>query len=169
MRKLFSFPLQFVVQARSKLPKKRRRVLPVEQPRRKRGNEGGPNRRMNIHHHHHMKPHPTNALLKDAFGTAKIGEQHAQFMVCWRFESVMRRLEGIFFHYFWHENFQITSVKLCKTGFIFPLLGIVHKWLSKKIGFFWHLSSPCHKLFIQKKNFVTQTLTPLLLKIGRHL
>ncbi|CAG9802281.1 unnamed protein product [Chironomus riparius] len=61
-------------QARSKLPKKRRRVLPVEQPRRKRGNEGGPNRRMNIHHHHHhMKPHPTNALLKDAFGTAKIG------------------------------------------------------------------------------------------------
>jgi len=81
MRKLFSFPLQFVVQARSKLPKKRRRVLPVEQPRRKRGNEGGPNRRMNIHHHHHhLKPHPTNALLKDAFGTAKIGE-YAQLMV----------------------------------------------------------------------------------------
>lgn len=64
--------IPFNVQARSKLPKKRRRVLPVEQPRRKRGNEGGPNRRMNIHHH--MKPHPTNAILKDAFGTAKIGE-----------------------------------------------------------------------------------------------
>lgn len=49
-------------------------MLPVEQPRRKRGNEG-PNRRMNIHHHHHHpKPHPANAIFKDAFGGAKIGE-----------------------------------------------------------------------------------------------
>ncbi|PNF43116.1 Potassium voltage-gated channel protein Shaw [Cryptotermes secundus] len=57
-------------QARSKLPKKRRRVLPVEQPRRKRG-EGVINRRMNAIKHHHP------AIFKDAFGSAKIG---AQFM-----------------------------------------------------------------------------------------
>lgn len=62
--------------ARSKLPKKRRRVLPVEQPRRKRGIEsggggGGPN------HRHRMnvpKPHQANAIFKDAFGSAKIGK-----------------------------------------------------------------------------------------------
>ncbi|XP_023707241.1 potassium voltage-gated channel protein Shaw [Cryptotermes secundus] len=53
-------------QARSKLPKKRRRVLPVEQPRRKRG-EGVINRRMNAIKHHHP------AIFKDAFGSAKIG------------------------------------------------------------------------------------------------
>ncbi|XP_050734211.1 potassium voltage-gated channel protein Shaw-like isoform X4 [Eriocheir sinensis] len=45
-------------QARSKLPKKRRRVLPVEQPRRAARQarpEGGLNRRMNaIKHHHHQ-------------------------------------------------------------------------------------------------------------------
>lgn len=59
--------------ARSKLPKKRRRVLPVEQPRRqRRGNEhAGPHRqRMNPH----PKPHPANAIFKDAFGSAKIGK-----------------------------------------------------------------------------------------------
>jgi hypothetical protein len=56
------------------LPKKRRRVLPVEQPRRKiRGNEGGgPNRRIN--NMPPVKPHPANAIFKDAFGSAKIGE-----------------------------------------------------------------------------------------------
>ncbi|KAI4456415.1 voltage-gated potassium channel [Holotrichia oblita] len=53
-------------QARSKLPKKRRRVLPVEQPRRKKV-EASANRRMNAIKH----PHP--AVYKDAFGTAKIG------------------------------------------------------------------------------------------------
>ncbi|XP_066996693.1 potassium voltage-gated channel protein Shaw [Anabrus simplex] len=53
-------------QARSKLPKKRRRVLPVEQPRRKRG-DGAINRRMNAIKHHHP------AIFKDAFGGAKIG------------------------------------------------------------------------------------------------
>ncbi|KRT85779.1 ion channel, partial [Oryctes borbonicus] len=52
-------------QARSKLPKKRRRVLPVEQPRRKKV-EGATNRRMNAIKH----PHP--AVYKDAYGTAKI-------------------------------------------------------------------------------------------------
>ncbi|PSN56104.1 Potassium voltage-gated channel protein Shaw, partial [Blattella germanica] len=52
------------VPARSKLPKKRRRVLPVEQPRRKRG-EGVSNRRMNAIKHHHP-------IFKDAFGGAKI-------------------------------------------------------------------------------------------------
>ena len=56
--------------ARSKLPKKRRRVLPVEQPRRKRGNEAGvSNRRMTLP----KPPHPANAIFKDAFGSAKIG------------------------------------------------------------------------------------------------
>lgn len=58
--------------ARSKLPKKRRRVLPVEQPRRKRGNEvvnAPPVRRLTL-----PKPHPGNALFKDAFGSAKIGK-----------------------------------------------------------------------------------------------
>ncbi|KAK9687653.1 BTB/POZ domain [Popillia japonica] len=53
-------------QARSKLPKKRRRVLPVEQPRRKKV-EASANRRMNA-----IK-HPPPAVYKDAFGTAKIG------------------------------------------------------------------------------------------------
>ncbi|XP_063916795.1 potassium voltage-gated channel protein Shaw-like isoform X2 [Zophobas morio] len=53
-------------QARSKLPKKRRRVLPVEQPRRKKV-ENATNRRMNAIKHHHP------AVFKDAFGGAKIG------------------------------------------------------------------------------------------------
>ncbi|XP_065092312.1 potassium voltage-gated channel protein Shaw-like [Ochlerotatus camptorhynchus] len=58
-------------QARSKLPKKRRRVLPVEQPRRKR-EVGVANRRMNALKHQHTHPtHP--AIFKDAFGGAKIG------------------------------------------------------------------------------------------------
>ncbi|XP_021915553.1 potassium voltage-gated channel protein Shaw-like isoform X3 [Zootermopsis nevadensis] len=56
-------------QARSKLPKKRRRVLPVEQPRRKRG-EGVMTRRTNAIKHHHP------AIFKDAFGGAKIGPLH---------------------------------------------------------------------------------------------
>ncbi|XP_052892219.1 potassium voltage-gated channel protein Shaw-like [Anopheles moucheti] len=58
-------------QARSKLPKKRRRVLPVEQPRRKR-DMGAANRRVNALKHQHTQPtHP--AIFKDAFGGAKIG------------------------------------------------------------------------------------------------
>ncbi|XP_039280995.1 potassium voltage-gated channel protein Shaw isoform X2 [Nilaparvata lugens] len=48
-------------QARSKLPKKRRRVLPVEQPRPKRGDCTAVNRRMGAIKHHQ---HP--ATLKDA-------------------------------------------------------------------------------------------------------
>ncbi|XP_039438720.1 potassium voltage-gated channel protein Shaw-like [Culex pipiens pallens] len=61
-------------QARSKLPKKRRRVLPVEQPRRKR-DVGVANRRMNAMKHQHATTHPTGhpAIFKDAFGGAKIG------------------------------------------------------------------------------------------------
>jgi hypothetical protein len=74
---IFSLCCEFSInkkKARSKLPKKRRRVLPVEQPRRKRGNEivaAAPpgHRRMNM-----PKPHPANAIFKDAFGGAKIGE-----------------------------------------------------------------------------------------------
>ncbi|KAE8749734.1 hypothetical protein FOCC_FOCC003474 [Frankliniella occidentalis] len=70
------------LQARSKLPKRRRRVLPVEQPRRQPRIEGGPggpggggggglsNRRMNA-----IKHHPANAIFKDAFAPAKIGGQ----------------------------------------------------------------------------------------------
>uniref|UniRef100_A0A182F5V2 Uncharacterized protein n=1 Tax=Anopheles albimanus TaxID=7167 RepID=A0A182F5V2_ANOAL len=71
------------LQARSKLPKKRRRVLPVEQPRRKR-DVGVANRRVNAMKHQHTTPptagaggggcgptHP--AIFKDAFGGAKIG------------------------------------------------------------------------------------------------
>ncbi|CAH0564241.1 unnamed protein product [Brassicogethes aeneus] len=53
-------------QARAKLPKRRRRVLPVEQPRRKKI-ENTQNRRMNAIKHHHP------AVFKDAFGTAKLG------------------------------------------------------------------------------------------------
>lgn len=82
---LINFPLLFIrmfvcavnfsvfikKKARSKLPKKRRRVLPVEQPRRKRGNEAGAlNRRMTLP----KPPHPANAIFKDAFGSAKIGK-----------------------------------------------------------------------------------------------
>ncbi|XP_018570831.1 potassium voltage-gated channel protein Shaw-like [Anoplophora glabripennis] len=52
-------------QARAKLPKQRRSVLPVEQPRRKK-KEDATNRRMNA-----IK-HPP-AVFKDAFGSAKLG------------------------------------------------------------------------------------------------
>lgn len=57
----------FISQARAKLPKKRRRVLPVEQPRRKKM-ENATNRRMNAIKHHHP------AVFKDAFGGAKLGK-----------------------------------------------------------------------------------------------
>lgn len=44
----------------------------MEQPRRKiRGNDG-PHRRLNMPQ---AKPHPTNAIFKDAFGGAKIGKK----------------------------------------------------------------------------------------------
>ncbi|XP_031623677.1 potassium voltage-gated channel protein Shaw-like [Contarinia nasturtii] len=61
-------------QARSKLPKKRRRVLPVEQPRRKR-EPAIPNRRTNALKHQNTHPgaqsHPS--VLKDSFGSTKSG------------------------------------------------------------------------------------------------
>ncbi|XP_052864164.1 potassium voltage-gated channel protein Shaw-like [Anopheles cruzii] len=60
-------------QARSKLPKKRRRVLPVEQPRRKR-EVGVANRRVNAMKHQHTQPATHPAIFKDAFGGAKIGD-----------------------------------------------------------------------------------------------
>lgn len=49
--------------------------MPVEQPRRKRGNEvpmqnANQQRRMTLP----KPPHPANALFKEAFGSAKIGE-----------------------------------------------------------------------------------------------
>lgn len=56
-------------QARSKLPKKRRQVLPLEQPRRKNIAQTA-NRRMNA-----IKHHP--AIFKDAFGSAKVGKFEA--------------------------------------------------------------------------------------------
>lgn len=59
-------------QARSKLPKKRRRVLPVEQPRRKRDMEPPANRRVTALKHNANPP----TIFKDAFGGAKIGKRH---------------------------------------------------------------------------------------------
>lgn len=62
--------------ARSKLPKRRRRVLPVEQPRRKPIPQmpGAVNRRMNALKHQHVTTTNTHpAIFKDAFGSAKIG------------------------------------------------------------------------------------------------
>lgn len=73
------FFLLLCMQARSKLPKKRRRVLPVEQPRRKR-ETGVANRRMNAMKHQHHTTHP--ALLKDAFGSAKIGKLSSLHFHC---------------------------------------------------------------------------------------
>ncbi|XP_055709150.1 potassium voltage-gated channel protein Shaw-like isoform X2 [Phlebotomus papatasi] len=61
-------------QARSKLPKQRQRVIPVEQPRRKRETEVSTIRH-NVNSSLKNSQHPPNAHLnnfKDAFGTAKI-------------------------------------------------------------------------------------------------
>ncbi|XP_055680302.1 potassium voltage-gated channel protein Shaw-like [Lutzomyia longipalpis] len=60
-------------QARSKLPKRRRRVLPVEQPRRKREVGIATHRRVNAMKHQHAS-HTHPAIFKDAFGGAKIGD-----------------------------------------------------------------------------------------------
>lgn len=62
-----------VLKARSKLPKRRRRVLPVEQPRPKRGEvvcgvTAAAIGRMNAIKHH---PHP---LFKEAFPAPKLGK-----------------------------------------------------------------------------------------------
>lgn len=67
--------IKYFLQARSKLPKRRRRVLPVEQPRRKR-EIVVTNRRMNAlkHQHTHPATHTHPAIFKDAFGSAKIGK-----------------------------------------------------------------------------------------------
>ncbi|XP_053959339.1 potassium voltage-gated channel protein Shaw [Anastrepha ludens] len=63
-------------QARSKLPKKRRRVLPVEQPRRKR-EQGPPTRgRANAIKHLHGPPTAPTTMFKDPFGGAKIGNMN---------------------------------------------------------------------------------------------
>lgn len=74
---LFNIILAFAntFQARSKLPKKRRRVMPVEQPRRKR-DIPPTNRRTNALKHQHVNPssqaHPPGG--KDAFGGPKLGQ-----------------------------------------------------------------------------------------------
>ncbi|KAL1121940.1 hypothetical protein AAG570_003348, partial [Ranatra chinensis] len=60
-------------QARSKLPKRRRRVLPVEQPRPKRSDQL--NRRVNA-----IKHHP-QAIFKDAFGNPKLGTVNGVNMI----------------------------------------------------------------------------------------
>jgi hypothetical protein len=44
--------------------------MPVEQPRRKRDNDGALNRRLNIP----QKSHQANTLFRDAFGGAKVGK-----------------------------------------------------------------------------------------------
>ncbi|CAH1405143.1 unnamed protein product [Nezara viridula] len=67
--------LTIALPARSKLPKRRRRVLPVEQPRPKRGEVNNQvavaNRRVNAIKHH---PHP---IFKEAFPAPKIEEKLA--------------------------------------------------------------------------------------------
>ncbi|KAK3920595.1 Potassium voltage-gated channel protein Shaw [Frankliniella fusca] len=63
-------------QARSKLPKRRRRVLPVEQPRRQPRPDGLSNRRMNA-----IKHHPANTIFKEAFAPAKIGTVNGVNMI----------------------------------------------------------------------------------------
>lgn len=68
----------FNFQARSKLPKKRRRVLPVEQPRRKKKEEGLTNRRMNAIKHHHP-----------AFGNAKLG----RYAICYEMATTLSLLQ----------------------------------------------------------------------------
>nr|XP_024215760.1 potassium voltage-gated channel protein Shaw-like isoform X2 [Halyomorpha halys] len=67
-------------QARSKLPKRRRRVLPVEQPRPKRGEVNNQvavaaNRRVNAIKHH---PHP---IFKEAFPGPKLGTVNGMNMI----------------------------------------------------------------------------------------
>lgn len=66
-------------QARSKLPKRRRRVLPVEQPRPKRGEISNQvavaNRRVNAIKHH---PHP---IFKEAFPAPKLGTVNGMNMI----------------------------------------------------------------------------------------
>lgn len=76
----FDLQMEFFFQARSKLPKKRRRVLPVEQPRPKRcdavcaGVMGAAgligNRRMVA------ATATPGAILKDTFGNPKLGKSH---------------------------------------------------------------------------------------------
>lgn len=68
---MYIFCSLIIFQARSKLPKKRRHVLPVEQPRRKR-EMGPPPRRLNSIKNTIHTTHPP--IFKDAFGNAKIGK-----------------------------------------------------------------------------------------------
>lgn len=74
-----------ILQARSKLPKKRRRVLPVEQPRRKREPPAPHRGRTNaikqtaptiggVSVGSHTTVQAPAPMFKDAFGGAKIGE-----------------------------------------------------------------------------------------------
>lgn len=72
-----------ILQARSKLPKQRRRVLPVEQPRRKREPGPQPRGRTNAFKQTSLThgavpigapPHSHAPLFKEAFPTAKIGK-----------------------------------------------------------------------------------------------
>lgn len=79
------FSFLFILQARSKLPKKRRRVLPVEQPRRKREPPAPHRGRTNaikqtpptiggVGVGSHTTVQAPAPMFKDAFGGAKIGE-----------------------------------------------------------------------------------------------
>lgn len=60
------------------MPKQRRRVLPVEQPRRKKADPIG-HRRVNAIKHHHP------AVIKDAFGPTKIGNIPAYLLFSIRY------------------------------------------------------------------------------------
>ena len=86
-----SFFFRYYFKARSKLPKQRRRVLPVEQPRRKR--EPGPPPRGRTHAFKHASltqaPMPTGVtqhahtpLFKETFATAKIGKKLIEIFKC---------------------------------------------------------------------------------------
>lgn len=83
----------FILQARSKLPKKRRRVLPVEQPRRKREPPAPHRGRTNaikqtpptiggVGVGSHTAVQAPAPMFKDAFGGAKIGESKAFISTC---------------------------------------------------------------------------------------
>lgn len=73
-------------QARSKLPKKRRRVLPVEQPRPKRGEIAGGvicHRRVNAikYHHQHNQSSTVNTPTQDSFGLVGLQTPSARALI----------------------------------------------------------------------------------------
>lgn len=69
--------------------------MPVEQPRRKRDNDGALNRRLNIPQKSH---HQANTLFRDAFGGAKVGKDimwKASWIAKIRYKYLSGQLGGI--------------------------------------------------------------------------